>query len=153
MAMWICLIALVLMLAPVEPGPRYSSRIVDTQAGPVRGVIQNSNSRHVEPVEIFYGIPYAAPPVGARRFTVAQEPLAWVGTRLADTLPPVCPQQLPDITNVSATSKTRLQQIRQLLPLLHRQSEDCLHLNIYVPGSGMYTVSFFVHSRLLHTPY
>ncbi|KAG8335150.1 hypothetical protein J6590_075549 [Homalodisca vitripennis] len=116
-------------------------------------VIQNSNSRHVEPVEIFYGIPYAAPPVGARRFTAAQEPLAWVGTRLADTLPPVCPQQLPDITNVSATSKTRLQQIRQLLPLLHRQSEDCLHLNIYVPGSGMYTVSFFVHSRLLHTPY
>ncbi|KAG8308997.1 hypothetical protein J6590_096512 [Homalodisca vitripennis] len=34
MAMWICLIALVLVLAPVEPGPRYSSRIVDTQAGP-----------------------------------------------------------------------------------------------------------------------
>ncbi|KAG8300176.1 hypothetical protein J6590_082707 [Homalodisca vitripennis] len=78
-------------------------------------VIQNSNSRHVEPVEIFYGIPYAAPPVGARRFTVAQEPLAWVGTRLADTLPPVCPQQLLDITNVSATSKARLQQIRQFL--------------------------------------
>ncbi|KAG8280470.1 hypothetical protein J6590_081524 [Homalodisca vitripennis] len=55
-------------------------------------------------------------PVGDKRFTAAQEPQAWVGTRLADTLPPVCPQQLPDINNVSATSKISLQKIRKLLP-------------------------------------
>lgn len=36
--MWICIIALTCQVVLVEPGPRYSSRIVDTQAGPLRGV-------------------------------------------------------------------------------------------------------------------
>lgn len=103
-------------------------------------IIQSSNSRHLEPVEIFYGVPYAAPPVGAWRFVAAKEPLPWSGTKLADTPTPACPQTLPDISNETEAlrtwSRTRYQQLTRLLPLLANQSEDCLHLNIYVPGSG-----------------
>lgn len=36
--MWIRIIAVTCQVVLVEPGPRYSSRIVDTQAGPLRGV-------------------------------------------------------------------------------------------------------------------
>lgn len=32
--------------------------------------------------------------------------------------------------------KGRYQYLKKLIPLLVNQSEDCLTLNIYVPGSG-----------------
>lgn len=35
-----------------------------------------------------------------------------------------------------AMPKGRYQYLRKLLPQLANQSEDCLTLNIYVPGSG-----------------
>lgn len=85
-----------LSMAPVSVlagPPRYSSRIVETRTGAIRGVILELDSRHLEPVEAFKAVPYAAPPVGALRFE-APQPLAqpWKGTRLADTFGDVCPQ-------------------------------------------------------------
>ncbi|XP_066143915.1 neuroligin-1-like isoform X1 [Euwallacea fornicatus] len=137
--------------------PRYSSRIVEIQTGAIRGVILELNSRHLEPVEVFRGVPYAAPPVGPLRFATPKPPLPWPGTRLADTFAPVCPQKYPDITNRSAAlegmPKGRYQYLKKLLPLLVNQSEDCLFLNIYVPGSGNrgfeapYAVLVFVHGE------
>ncbi|XP_030760735.1 neuroligin-2-like, partial [Sitophilus oryzae] len=120
--------------------PRYSSRIVEIQTGAIRGIILELNSRHLEPVEVFRGVPYAAPPVGPLRFQPPQAPVSWPGTRLADTFGAVCPQKYPDITNRTAAlqfmPKGRYQYLKKLLPLLANQSEDCLFLNIYVPGSG-----------------
>ncbi|KAF7273263.1 hypothetical protein GWI33_014022, partial [Rhynchophorus ferrugineus] len=119
--------------------PRYSSRIVEIQTGAIRGIILELNSRHLEPVEVFRGVPYAAPPVGPLRFQPPQAPLSWPGTRLADTFGAVCPQKYPDIGNRTAAlqfmPKGRFQYLKKLIPLLVNQSEDCLFLNIYVPGS------------------
>lgn len=49
-----CLLLLLLFPFPgqVSAGPRYSSRIVETRAGAIRGVIWELNSRHLEPVEV-----------------------------------------------------------------------------------------------------
>lgn len=51
-----------------------------------------------------------------------------------------CSQNFPDITNRTAAlmymPKGRYQYLKRLIPLLVNQSEDCLTLNIYVPGSG-----------------
>lgn len=95
------------------------------------------------------GVPYAAPPVGPLRFHPPQPPLLWPGTRLADSFGAVCPQKYPDITNRTAAlesmPKGRYQYLKKLLPLLVNQSEDCLFLNIYVPGSGKLLLCLNVH--------
>ncbi|XP_065164395.1 neuroligin-4, X-linked-like [Atheta coriaria] len=138
-------------------GPRYSSRIVEIQSGAIRGVILELNSRHLEPVEAFRGVPYAAPPVGPLRYRPPQAPLPWPGTRLADTFGAVCPQRFPDVSNRTSAlqfmPKGRYHHLKKLTPLLVNQSEDCLFLNIYVPGSGNrgveapYAVIAFVHGE------
>lgn len=91
-------------------------------------------------MQVFRGVPYAAPPVGPLRFRPPQAPLPWPGTRLADTFGSVCPQKYPDIENRTSAlqemPKGRYLYLKKLLPLLANQSEDCLFLNIYVPGSG-----------------
>ena len=138
---------LTLTVVSAVAGPRYSSRIVDTKSGPIRGIISELNSKLLEPVEVFRGIPYAAPPVGERRFMPPRPPIPWTGTKLADTFPPVCPQNVPDITNKTMAflkmPRGRYLQLRKLLPLLKNQSEDCLYLNLYVPGSGKFFLLIF----------
>lgn len=84
---------LMAMSGAVHAGPpRYSSRIVETRTGAIRGVILELDSRHLEPVEAFKAVPYAAAPMGALRFEAPQPLPAWQGTRLADTFGDVCPQ-------------------------------------------------------------
>jgi neuroligin len=60
--------------------------------------------------------------------------------RIADTLGPVCPQKLPDISNETVAlekmPKGRVEYLKRLLPYLKNQSEDCLYLNIYAPVQG-----------------
>lgn len=91
-------------------------------------------------LQVFRGVPYAAPPVGPYRFKAPQPPLSWPGTRLADSFGPVCPQNYPNITNRTEAllemPKGRYSYLKKLLPLLKNQAENCLFLNIYVPGSG-----------------
>ncbi|KAK9869634.1 hypothetical protein WA026_003379 [Henosepilachna vigintioctopunctata] len=153
----VTLLFVILLVQEVISSLRYSSRIVETQSGSIRGIILELNSRHLEPVEVFKGVPYAAPPVGELRFEPPQPPLPWTGTRLADTFGASCPQRLPDITNKTAAlqhmPKGRYHFLKKLMPLLETQSEDCLFLNMYVPGSGNrgleapYSVLVFVHGE------
>ncbi|XP_028042434.1 neuroligin-1-like isoform X1 [Bombyx mandarina] len=118
-------------------GPRYSSRIVHTHTGAIRGIIVEPASRRLEPVEVFLGVPYAGPPP---RLGVPPAPPNWSGTRLADAFAPVCPQRYPDISNKSAALLNMplgiYNELKAAVPMLANQSEDCLFLNIYVPGSG-----------------
>lgn len=87
-----CVFVLLTKTVIVFAGPRYSSRIVETKTGAIRGVILELNSRHLEPVEVFKAVPYALPPVGNQRFEEPKSLPSWKGTKLADTFGPVCPQ-------------------------------------------------------------
>lgn len=111
---------------------QYSTRVVRTKYGPIRGIfIQNLQ------VEAFFGIPYATPPLESLRYMPPVIPSSWENVRLADTFSPVCPQKLPDISNRTEAllkiPRGRLVYLEKLLPMLSNQSEDCLYLNIYVP--------------------
>lgn len=124
--------------------PALTSRTVRTKYGDVSGVIVTPESRHLEPVEVFRGIPYASPPVGSLRFMPPVTGALWSGVKMADKFGPVCPQRLPDISNETAALKKmprgRLEHLRRLLPYLSNQSEDCLYLNIYAPAQGIYFI-------------
>ncbi|KAK9674843.1 Carboxylesterase family [Popillia japonica] len=117
-----------------------TSRTVRTKYGDVSGVIVTLDSKHLEPVEVFRGIPYASPPLGSLRFMPPVTGALWPGVKIADKFSPVCPQRLPDIFNETAALKRmpkgRLEYLKRLLPYLRNQSEDCLYLNIYAPAQG-----------------
>ncbi|XP_011209314.3 uncharacterized protein LOC105230312 isoform X1 [Bactrocera dorsalis] len=98
-------------------------------------------TRHFHPstglrdVDQYLGLPYAEAPVGSRRFMPPGAPLPWQGLKMARHLPPVCLQQLPDVTAQGSVkmSRGRYKQLTRLLPYLKTESEDCLYLNVYVP--------------------
>jgi len=102
--------------------------------------LQELNSRHLDPVEVFRGIPYAAPPVGDLRLRPPISPIPWNGVKLADTFGAVCPQNYPDLANDTAALSQmplgRYQQLKKMIVFLVNQSENCLFLNLYIPGSG-----------------
>ncbi|MGC4029778.1 MAG: carboxylesterase family protein [Steroidobacteraceae bacterium] len=77
-------------------------------------------------VSVFYGVPFAAPPVGALRWAAPQPAVAWQGPRAANRLPASCPQVLmPD----GFMMYTR----EYLTPAPPGVSEDCLFANIWTP--------------------
>lgn len=117
-----------------------SSRVVRTKYGDVSGVIVTPDSRRLDAVEVFRGVPYASPPVGSLRFMPPVTGSLWSGVKVADKFQPVCPQRLPNVSDETAALKTmargRIQYLHRLLPYLQNQSEDCLYLNIYAPAQG-----------------
>ncbi|KAF8801565.1 alpha/beta-hydrolase [Phlegmacium glaucopus] len=74
----------------------------------------------------FLAIRYAAAPIGSLRFKAPQLPVHTKGIQLANTQPPAC-QQAGD--GVAATSPFRSRSDDASAP------EDCLFLNVYVPGN------------------
>ncbi|KAI7813651.1 neuroligin-3b [Triplophysa rosa] len=106
---------------------------VNTALGRLRGMRVAVATEGLGPVDQYLGVPYAAPPVGEKRFMPPDAPSAWSGVRNATRFPPVCPQTIrnavPDIMMpVWATYN-----LDTVATYLQEQSEDCLYLNIYVP--------------------
>jgi para-nitrobenzyl esterase len=94
---------------------------VQVETGVVRGSDDGNG------VESWFGIPYAAPPVGPLRWKPPQKPLAWDGTRDGTKLGQKCPQ------NTVITSGGGI--------------EDCLSLNVWAPADrtkGL-PVMFWIH--------
>ncbi len=81
--------------------------VVQTAQGEVQGFIK-------EGVHLFYGIPYAAPPVGDLRWKAPQAPASWQGVRAATKAPPQC---------------------FQYMLYMQRGQEDCLFLNVATPDT------------------
>jgi para-nitrobenzyl esterase len=91
-----------------------SAAVVETTSGNIEGVFRKS-------LYVFRGIPYAAPPVGERRWLPPVPPEPWGGVRPAKEFAPTAPQEPMEIQFLEPPEK-------QL------QSEDCLYLNIWTPG-------------------
>jgi para-nitrobenzyl esterase len=70
----------------------------------------------------FKGIPFAAPPVGERRWSAPEKPGSWTGVRDARRFGPVAHQNRVQLSALSA------------MVIDGEQSEDCLTLNIWTPA-------------------
>ncbi|XP_071081540.1 cholinesterase-like [Haliotis cracherodii] len=99
--------------------------VVTTSLGPIRG---NRTTVLNSTVDIYYGIPYAAPPVGDLRFRrpVPHDP--WNTTRDALDMPNSCHQSIDELFD-------RFEGVDMWNPNTN-MSEDCLYLNIWVPRGG-----------------
>lgn len=88
-------------------------------SGKLEGRLENG-------LHVFRGIPYAAPPVGPRRWLPPQPVEPWTGVRPATDFGNACPQEKeapagnPVIDGLTRVSEPH--------------SEDCLYLNVWTPG-------------------
>jgi para-nitrobenzyl esterase len=98
---------LLLFFAAYKVSAQNLSPVVKTQKGYVQGLIENN-------IDVFKGIPYAAPPLNALRFKPPVEHALWKDTLPAFKFGPIA-TQLYDKRVVG--------------------SEDCLSLNVYTPGT------------------
>eukprot|EP00079_Xenopus_tropicalis_P035531 XP_017949302.1 PREDICTED: neuroligin-1 isoform X1 [Xenopus tropicalis] len=116
--------------------------VVLTTYGKVRGFKKELNNEILGPVVQFLGVPYAAPPIGERRFQPPEPPTMWGDIKNSTQFAPVCPQnivggRLPEVmlpvwftNNLDVVSS-----------YVQDQSEDCLYLNIYVPTEDVKRIS------------
>jgi para-nitrobenzyl esterase len=88
--------------------------VVRVEHGKIRGKLINGSA-----VRAFLGIPYAAPPLGARRWAPPQPPLQWKGVMDATHYGHRCMQGQVFADMVFQDDST---------------SEDCLSLNVFVPA-------------------
>jgi para-nitrobenzyl esterase len=79
-----------------------------TTSGKVRGFVEEGQN-------VFLGIPFAAPPVGERRWRAPARPRPWDGVRHATRFASACPQ------NASAQGPAS-------------RDEDCLYANVWSPS-------------------
>lgn len=101
--------------------------IVKTQSGDVQGVTDQD-------ALAFKGIPYAAPPVGARRWREPEPAPKWQSVRKADRYGKAC-IQTPGLSAANGGAPGPL-------------SEDCLYLNIWTPKaerSARLPVMIWIH--------
>lgn len=86
--------------------------IAHTQQGDLEGTTEDGT-------RVWRGIPYTQPPVGESRGHSPRPPLSWMGLRTATEFGPIAVQQQvpPDLGG----------------PV--RGAEDCLYLNVWVPGT------------------
>ncbi|MDP9171671.1 MAG: carboxylesterase family protein, partial [Acidobacteriota bacterium] len=109
------------------------SKPVRTGSGLVAGAPGKDKS-----ITVFKGLPFAAAPIGNRRWRAPEAPLKWAGVRVADKFGANCIQTI----------------VEEKKPWTHEfmahgeTSEDCLFLNIWTPavsGSARHPVFVYLH--------
>ena len=94
-------------------------------------------------VAVFRGVPFAAPPVGDRRWRPPESASPWSGTRDAAKDGPMAIQRAADLElflhhllTGQGWSRPRVAALEALLPRLPQppQSEDCLYLTVRTPA-------------------
>ncbi|MCG7528095.1 carboxylesterase family protein, partial [Streptomyces sp. OfavH-34-F] len=111
-----------------------SAPFAETVHGTVRGAYEDG-------VAVFRGIPYAAAPVGARRFRAPAPPESWTGVRAATAYGPTAPKRPygPPLDRLLADPSV--------------PGEDCLNLNVWTPdpaGAGLPVLVWVHGGNLLH---
>ena len=124
--------------------------VVTVEQGRLTGVCTEDGA-----VEVYAGIPYAAPPVGELRWREPQDPQPWEGVRAADHFAPMSMQV------VNSTIFSSLAQIigyHDYTISLHDNfrdavSEDSLYLNIWKPAGEQekLPVIVYIHGGSLQT--
>src|SRR3954452_9197123 len=99
---------------PTDP----TDPVVRTPYGDVRGRYEGDG------IAVFRGIPYAAPPLGPRRFRPPVPPTPWDGVRDAGGFGPTAPK--PPYSEAFA----------RLLSDPVVPGDDCLNLNVWTPELG-----------------
>lgn len=112
----------------LEPDP---STVRVTTAGPVVGGVAARGAY------VWLGIPYAAAPVGERRWRAPYLPEPWSEPRVSVTHGDVCPQLPSLLSGVDAGSRPSI------------GNEDCLMLDVYAPprplDEPLLPVMFWIH--------
>ncbi|XP_037671546.1 carboxylesterase 5A isoform X2 [Choloepus didactylus] len=121
------LIWAVWVLAATTEGLAADAPLRNTQLGWVRGK-QVTVLGSPKPVNVFLGIPFAAPPLGPLRFAAPQPALPWKDFRDATSFPNLCFQNLEWLVSNQHMLKVRYPEFGA--------SEDCLYLNIYAPAQA-----------------
>lgn len=117
------LAAAVLLATPVwaQPAP------LAAKPAPVKATIDSGVlvGESQDGVNVFRGVPFAKPPVGALRWKPPVKPDKWPGERAAVAFEPPCPQPV-NIDQKTANGGG----------VAGVQSEDCLYLNVYAPANA-----------------
>ncbi|HBK47183.1 MAG TPA: carboxylesterase [Xanthomonadaceae bacterium] len=109
-----------------------SAPVVDTAAGRVQGLAEG-------PLQVFKGIPFAAPPVGALRWKAPAPVQAWSGVKDATQFGPACIQPSNRVQSIYAQD-------------IGATSEDCLSLNVWAPADARNApVLVWIHGGALRT--
>lgn len=106
--------------------------IASTRQGTVRGLVRDG-------VAAYLGIPYAAPPFGARRFRAPAPAEPWEGVRDALEFGPAAPQ------------RPYRAPLNRLIPTPDVSGDGCLNLNVWTPdgGGGARPVMVWIHGGSL----
>eukprot|EP00672_Neobodo_designis_P020965 CAMPEP_0174831824 /NCGR_PEP_ID=MMETSP1114-20130205/3328_1 /TAXON_ID=312471 /ORGANISM="Neobodo designis, Strain CCAP 1951/1" /LENGTH=569 /DNA_ID=CAMNT_0016065669 /DNA_START=34 /DNA_END=1743 /DNA_ORIENTATION=- len=92
--------------------------VVQTTTGPIQGYYNDKSG-----INIFKGVPYAAPPMGDLRFAAPQPPQPWTAVKNTSTFAPGCMALCPPVGFPKP----------EMMCTPH-VSEDCLYLNVYAPA-------------------
>ena len=107
--------------------------IIETSYGPVRGTIADGVAR-------FFNMPYAAAPVGERRFRAPEPHEGWTEVRDADSIGPNAPHFIKDFPGL---------EVEPLIGSGWRRGDDYLNLNLWAPEGApsgpLKPVMVFVH--------
>ncbi|KAF7424779.1 hypothetical protein PC9H_010090 [Pleurotus ostreatus] len=117
------LLALLSLAVAQAPAP-----VVDVGNAQYQGTVNAKNN-----ISTYFGIRYAAAPVGDLRFRAPQSPPALAGVQQATTKPPLCLQAS------SGRSPTNPNPKSSLSARAVQAHEDCLFLNVHFPGSTIPT--------------
>lgn len=126
------------------------TEIVTVEQGQLTGVFTPDGA-----VEVYAGIPYAAPPVGDLRWREPQDPAPWEGVLRADTFAPMSMQVVNSNLYSSLAQIIGYHDYRISLHDNFRDavSEDSLYLNIWKPAGAQekLPVIVYVHGGSLQT--
>ena len=127
-----------------------STGVVTVAQGDLTGVFNDDKS-----VEVYAGIPYAAPPVGDLRWKEPQPPANWEGVHVCDTFAPRSMQADSSVIMNTLTQMVGYHNFKISLKdnFVEAMSEDSLYLNIWKPAGELKDcpVLFFIHGGSLTT--
>ena len=125
------------------------TEVYSTAYGDVRGIVLGSG------VELFAGIPYAAPPVEELRWKKPQDPEPWSSVLECDTFAPMSmqTQNLPIYNSLAQIIGYHDYKVSLKDNYREAYSEDSLYLNIWKPAGTLEKapVAVYIHGGSLQT--